>query len=64
MTKIKRKDRGLFEYQERIERLSQIKMPLDKLNLATDWEIFRPITRYLSHRSRKPHVEHLTMIIF
>src|SRR5208282_489693 len=43
MTKIKRKDRGLFEYQERIERLSHIKRPLDKLNLVADWEIFRPI---------------------
>jgi transposase, IS5 family len=43
MTKIKRKDRGLFEYQERMEKLNNIKTPMDKLNLAIPWEIFRPI---------------------
>lgn len=43
MTKIKRKDRGLFEYYERMDALKHIKTPMDKLNLVTDWEIFRPV---------------------
>jgi transposase, IS5 family len=42
MTKIKRKDRGLFEYQERMEKLKHIKTPMDKLNEAAEWEMFRP----------------------
>lgn len=43
MTKIKRKDRNLFEYQERMEKLSGVKTPLDKLNRIADFEIFRPL---------------------
>ncbi len=43
MTNIKRKDRGLFEYQERMQTLSSIKTPLDKLNEFMNFEIFRPI---------------------
>lgn len=43
MTKIKKKDRSLFEYQERMEKIKAIKTPLDKLNEVIDWEIFRPV---------------------
>lgn len=43
MTRIKRKDRSLFEYQERIDKLTNNKTPMDKLNQVADWELFRPI---------------------
>ena len=41
--KIKRKDRNLFEYQERMDGLKQQRTPLDKLNTIIDFEMFRPI---------------------
>jgi len=43
MTKIKKKDRGLFEYEERMAKLNGIKTPMDKLNAIIPWEIFRSI---------------------
>jgi IS5 family transposase len=54
MTRIKRKDRGLFEYQERIEKLNNIKTPMDKLNQVADWELFRPtLDESLAPREQK-----------
>ena len=54
MTKIKRKDRNLFEYQERMEKLKGIKTPLDKLNRIADFEIFRPLlTEVLAPKEQK-----------
>lgn len=54
MTKIKRKDRGLFEYQERLEKLNNIKTPMDKLNQVIDWEMFRTIlTEALAPKKQK-----------
>jgi len=43
MTKIKRKDRNIFEYHERLEKIHNNKSPMDKLNHMIDWEIFREI---------------------
>jgi hypothetical protein len=40
MTKIKKKYRGLFEYEERIAKLNGIKTPMDKLNRIIDWELY------------------------
>ena len=44
MTPKKKKDRGLFEYQERMANLNEYKIPLDKLNYVIDWEIFRSVS--------------------
>ena len=41
MTKIKKKDRGLFEYQERMETLKNQTIPLERLNRFINWENFR-----------------------
>ena len=41
MTPIRKKDRGLFEYQDRMQRLKMSKTPLDKLNSFIPWEMFR-----------------------
>ncbi len=53
MTKIKKQtNQGLFEYQERIEKLG--KTPLDKLNENIEWEDFRPIlTELLALKEQK-----------
>ena len=54
MAKIKRKDRNLFEYQERMEKLSGVKTPLDKLNNIVEFEIFRPLlTEILASKEQK-----------
>ena len=67
MTKIKRKDRNLFEYQERMKKLKGIKTPLDKLNRIADFEIFRPrLTEVLAPKEQKapdgaPHYDYVFM---
>jgi len=67
MAKIKRKDRNLFEYQERMERLNSIKTPLDKLNNIVEFEIFRPLlTEILEPKKQKapggaPHYDYVFM---
>jgi len=43
MTKIKKQERGLFEYEERMSKLNGIKTPMDKLNTFINWEMFRDI---------------------
>lgn len=43
MTKnIEKKQPGLFDYENRMEKLSQIACPLERLNERIDWEMFRP----------------------
>jgi hypothetical protein len=37
--------RGFFDEQDRLEKLSSQGDPLEKLNAAMDWEIFRPQLR-------------------
>ncbi len=67
MTKIKRKDRNLFEYQERMEKLSGVKTPPDKLNRVVDFEMFRPLlTEILAPKEQKapggaPHYDYVFM---
>ena len=53
MTKIKKQvNQGLFEYQERMEKLG--KTPFDKLNEYIEWEEFRPIlTELLAPKEQK-----------
>lgn len=42
MTKmIQKQDPGLFDYQERMTKLTQKGFPLNRLNEKIDWEIFR-----------------------
>jgi IS5 family transposase len=54
MTKIKKKDRGLFEYEERMAKLNGIKTPMDKLNAMMNWEMFRSIlTDALAQKEQK-----------
>ena len=67
MGKIKRKDRNLFEYQDRMERLKQKRTPLDKLNSIINFEIFRSIlTEVLAPKEQKapggaPHYDYVFM---
>jgi IS5 family transposase len=67
MTKIKKKDRGLFEYQERMEKLNGIETPMDKLNRFIEWEAFRDfLTEVLAPKEQKgpggaPHYDYIFM---
>jgi transposase, IS5 family len=49
------KQRGFFDEMDRLEELSKIGDPLEKLNEVIDWEMFRPIlTRTLSKEAKGP----------
>jgi IS5 family transposase len=49
------KQRGFFDEIDRLEELSKIGDPLEKLNEVIDWEMFRPIlTRTLSKEAKGP----------
>ena len=66
-TKIKKKNRGLFEYEERMAKLNGIKTPMDKLNMFVEWEKFRDIlTEALTPKEQKapggaPHYDYVFM---
>lgn len=49
------KQRGFFDESDRLEQLSELGDPLEKLSSVIDWEIFRPaITRVLKKEPRGP----------
>lgn len=44
------KQKSLFAEERRLERLSQMGDPLDRVSQAVDWEIFRPILNAVFHK--------------
>ena len=47
--------RGFFDEQDRLEKLSQQGDPLEKLNATVDWEMFRPqVKRYFKKEPKGP----------
>lgn len=52
---IQKQDPGLFDYQNRMEKLSQTASPLEKLDGRIKWEIFRPtLEKALEREARGP----------
>jgi transposase, IS5 family len=45
------KQSGLFDLPNRLEKISQVKDFLDKINLHVDWEVFRPLLNEAAGRS-------------
>ena len=41
-----KKHRGLFDEQEKLERISKLGDPLEKLNESINWSLFRPVLTY------------------
>ena len=57
---------GLFARQDRAEKLAQFQTPLDKLNSAMPWEVFRPILQQRVPRRNgaaggRPPFDHILM---
>lgn len=52
MSKLKR-ERGLFDDQERLVELSEMNDPLEKLDEVVDWKIFTPILENAFNKERK-----------
>jgi len=44
---------GLFDEQLRLEELSQMRDPLEKINSVVDWEIFRQDIEKVFEKERK-----------
>jgi len=44
---------GLFDYSNRMQKLSEVLSPLDKLDTHIDWEIFRPLLEELLQRQEQ-----------
>ena len=44
---------GLFDENERLERLSELGDPLTRLNQVMKWELFRPVLQKAFQKERK-----------
>lgn len=53
MNTIQKKDPGLFDYQNRMNKLSETGAPLDRLDVRVDWEMFRPTLNAALERMTK-----------
>ena len=47
------KQRGLFDEADRLQEISKLGDPLEKLNTVIDWNIFKPILKKAMHREAK-----------
>ncbi len=53
MTKTKQKQEpGLFDYHNRMTKLSEVSSPLEKLDSRIDWEMFRPLLEEVLQQER------------
>jgi len=47
------KQRGLFDEADRLQEISKLGDPLEKLNTVIDWNIFKPILKKAMHKEAK-----------
>ena len=47
------KQRGFFDEDNRLSRLSEMGDPLEKVSQAVEWEIFRPILNEVFHKEER-----------
>ena len=59
-----KKSSGLFDEQFKLERISKLGDPLEKLNATINWELFRyTLQKHLVTESRGPGGRHLSITL-